>query len=147
MKASFPGRASSVSLARYLRPAVIRSKVITLTLPFQKARSSLMVLLKRGMQRALDGGCDSIEHGLELTDANIAQMLKQGTWYCPTMSVYYSHWEPENTPGGQRDRKRADVHLTSLAKAYKAGVKIAFGTDVGGFSWKEPIAQEFPYMV
>jgi imidazolonepropionase-like amidohydrolase len=63
------------------------------------------------------------------------------------MAVYYSHWEPENTPGGQRDRKRADVHLTSFSKAYKAGVKIAFGTDVGGFSWKEPIAQEFPYMV
>jgi imidazolonepropionase-like amidohydrolase len=84
-----------------------------------------------GMQRALDGGCDSIEHGLELTDANIAQMLKQGTWYCPTMAVYYSHWEPENTDGGKRDRKRAEVHMGSLTKAYKAGVKIAFGTDVG----------------
>jgi imidazolonepropionase-like amidohydrolase len=100
-----------------------------------------------GLQRALDGGCDSIEHGLELTDANIAQMLKQGTWLCPTMSVYYSHWENENTPAGKRDRKRAEVHGTSLNKAYKAGVKIAFGTDVGGFSWTEPIAQEFPYMV
>jgi imidazolonepropionase-like amidohydrolase len=100
-----------------------------------------------GLQRALDGGCDSIEHGLELTDANIAQMLKQGTWYCPTMAVYYSHWDDPNTAAGQRDRKRAEVHGTSLNKAYKAGVKIAFGTDVGGFSWTEPIAQEFPYMV
>src|SRR5713101_3406022 len=44
-----------------------------------------------GMQRALDGGCDSIEHGLELTDANIAQMQRQGTWLCPTLSVYYTH--------------------------------------------------------
>jgi imidazolonepropionase-like amidohydrolase len=100
-----------------------------------------------GLQRALDGGCDSIEHGLELTDANIAQMLKQGTWYCPTMAVYYSHWDDPNTAAGQRDRKRAEVHGTSLTKAYKAGVKIVFGTDVGGFSWTEPIAQEFPYMV
>ena len=33
-----------------------------------------------GLQRALDGGCDSIEHGLELSDAQIAQMVKQGTW-------------------------------------------------------------------
>ena len=39
-----------------------------------------------GLQRALDGGCDSIEHGLEITDAQIAQMVKQGTWYCPTLS-------------------------------------------------------------
>src|SRR5213594_2212745 len=38
-----------------------------------------------GLQRALDGGCDSIEHGLEITDAQIAQMVKQGTWYCPTL--------------------------------------------------------------
>src|SRR5213592_3895936 len=42
-----------------------------------------------GLQRALDGGCDSIEHGLEMTDAQITQMLRQGTWYCPTLSPYY----------------------------------------------------------
>src|SRR5436309_7505535 len=83
-----------------------------------------------GLQRALDGGCDSIEHGLELTDANIAQMLKQGTWYCPTLSVYYTDWAPENTPGGQRDRKRAERHGPSFNKALKAGVKIAFSTGV-----------------
>jgi imidazolonepropionase-like amidohydrolase len=29
----------------------------------------------------------------------------------------------------------------------KAGVKIAFGTDMGGIPWSEPIAQEFPRMV
>src|SRR5256885_1425785 len=96
-----------------------------------------------GLQRALDGGCDSIEHGLEITDAQIAQMVKQGTWYVPTMSVYYSHWAPENTDDGVRDRKRAAVHGTSFNKALKAGVKMAFGTDAGGFSWSEPIAQEF----
>ena len=39
-----------------------------------------------GLQRALDGGCDSIEHGLEITDAQIAQMVKQGTWYCATLA-------------------------------------------------------------
>src|SRR5438270_4513485 len=93
-----------------------------------------------GLQRALDGGCDSIEHGLEMTDAQIAQMVKQGTWYVPTMSVYYSHWAPENTDDGVRDRKRAAVHGTSFNKALKAGVKMAFGTDAGGFSWNEPIA-------
>lgn len=100
-----------------------------------------------GMQRALDGGCDSIEHGLELTDANIAQMLRQGTWYCPTLSVYYYWWAPANTPDGQRDRKRAAVHAPSFQKALKAGVKIVFGTDMGGMPWSDPIAQEFEKMV
>jgi len=100
-----------------------------------------------GLHRALDGGCDSIEHGLELDDRAIAQMVKQGTWLCPTMSVYYDHWSPADTPAGKRDRKRVELHGPSLRKAVRAGVKIAFGTDVGGFSWNEPIAKEFARMV
>jgi imidazolonepropionase-like amidohydrolase len=100
-----------------------------------------------GLQRALDGGCDSIEHGLEITDAQIAQMVKQGTWYCPTLAVYYTDWGPADTPAGQRDRKRAAVHIQSFQKAMKAGVKIVFGTDIGGIPWTEPIAQEFSRMV
>jgi imidazolonepropionase-like amidohydrolase len=99
-----------------------------------------------GLQRALDGGCDSIEHGLQITDAQIEQMLKQGTWYCPTISVYYTDWAPPDTPDGQRDRLRASVHEQSFKKALKAGVKIVFGTDMGGIPWTEPIAQEFPHM-
>jgi imidazolonepropionase-like amidohydrolase len=96
-----------------------------------------------GLQRALDGGCDSIEHGLEITDAQIAQMIKQGTWYVPTLAVYYYDWDPPDTDLGRRDRKRVAVHGVSFQKALHAGVKMAFGTDVGGFAWSEPIAQEF----
>ncbi len=100
-----------------------------------------------GLHRALDGGCDSIEHGLDLDDAAVAQMLKQGTWYVPTLSPYYKDWAPADTPGGQRDRLRASVHEPSFKKALKAGVKIVFGTDMGGIPWTEPIAQEFSRMV
>jgi imidazolonepropionase-like amidohydrolase len=100
-----------------------------------------------GLRRALDGGCDSIEHGLDLDDAAISQMLKQGTWYCPTISPYFKDWAPADTPNGQRDRKRAAVHDVSFPKALHAGVKIVFGTDMGGMPWSEPIAQEFSQMV
>ena len=100
-----------------------------------------------GLHRALDGGCDSIEHGLDLDDAAIRQMLNQGTWYVPTLSVYYTDWGPADTPAGQRDRLRAAVHEPSFRKALKAGVKIVFGTDMGGIPWTEPIAQEFSRMV
>src|SRR5215472_6451359 len=100
-----------------------------------------------GLQRALDGGCDSIEHGLSLTDAQIAQMIKQGTWLCATLSVYYYDHAAADTPEGKRDRKRVSDHEVSFRKAVKAGVKIAFGTDIGGFPWTEQIAQEFPRMV
>jgi imidazolonepropionase-like amidohydrolase len=100
-----------------------------------------------GLHRALDGGCDSIEHGLSLDDAAIAQMLKQGTWFVPTLGVYYTDWAPENTEDGKRDRARASEHEVSFKKALKAGVKIAFGTDMGGIPWTEPIANEFSWMV
>ena len=100
-----------------------------------------------GLQRALDGGCDSIEHGLEMTDAQIAQMIRQGTWYCPTLSVYYTDWAPADTPDGQRDRKRASLHEQTFKKTLAAKVKIVFGTDMGGIPWTEPIAQEFTHMV
>jgi imidazolonepropionase-like amidohydrolase len=100
-----------------------------------------------GLHRALDGGCDSIEHGLDLDDAAIAQMVKQGTWYCPTLAVYYKDWAAEDTPEGKRDRLRAEDHAASFKKAMKVGIKIVFGTDMGGIVWTEPIAQEFSRMV
>lgn len=100
-----------------------------------------------GLHRALDGGCDSIEHGLDLDDAAISQMLKQGTWYVPTLNVYYTDWAPEDTPEGKRDRLRASAHEVSFKKALKAGVKIVYGTDMGGIPWTEPVAQDFPRMI
>jgi len=100
-----------------------------------------------GLQRALDGGCDSIEHGLEMTDAHVAQMQRQGTWYCATLSPYYDDWAPADTPAGKRDRARANLHETSFRKALKARLKIVYGTDMGGIPWTEPLAQEFRRMV
>ena len=100
-----------------------------------------------GLQRALDGGCDSIEHGLEITDAQIAQMQRQGTWYCPTISPYYGDWAAADTPGGKRDRARAAVHEISFKKALNAHLKIVFGTDIGGMPWTTTsIAEEFKRM-
>jgi imidazolonepropionase-like amidohydrolase len=100
-----------------------------------------------GLHRALAGGCDSIEHGLDLDDASIQTMVKKGIWYVPTLSPYYDHNAPADTPEGKRDRKRVEVHIPSFKKAMVAGVKIAFGTDAGGFPWHEPMAQEFSRMV
>jgi imidazolonepropionase-like amidohydrolase len=100
-----------------------------------------------GLHRALDGGCDSIEHGLELDDGEVAQMVKQGTWYCATLTPYLLGWAAEDTPAGKRDRARAAVHGPSFQRAMKAGVKIVFGTDIGGYVWTDSIAQEFKRMV
>src|SRR5947199_8723364 len=83
-----------------------------------------------GLQRALDGGCDSIEHGLEMTDAQITQMLRQGTWYCPTLSPYDYDWAQADTPAGKRDRARALVHAITFKKALQAHMKLVVGTEM-----------------
>jgi imidazolonepropionase-like amidohydrolase len=88
-----------------------------------------------------------LEHGLDLDDASIAQMVKQGTWYVPTFTVYYYNEAPAGTPEAKRDELRVALHGPSFQRALKAGVRIAFGTDVGGFPWTDPIAQEFGYLV
>ena len=74
-------------------------------------------------------------------------MKERGTWYVPTIGVYYTDWAAADTPAGRRDRLRASLHEPSFKKALKAGVKIVFGTDMGGIPWTEPIAQEFSRMV
>lgn len=100
-----------------------------------------------GLHRALEGGCDSIEHGLLLDDAAIQYMKEHGIWYVPTLGVYHEDWAPENTEDGKRDRARFNEHEISFKKALRAGLKIAFGTDMGGIPWTKPIADEFDYMV
>ncbi len=100
-----------------------------------------------GLQRALDGRCDSIEHGLEMTDAQIRQMQEQGTWYCPTLSPYYEDWAAADRLKGSRARARAAVHETTFKKALQAKLKIVFGTDIGGMPWTVPMAGEFKRMV
>ena len=64
-------------------------------------------------------------------------------WYCPTFTAYYWWHAPEDTPQGKRDRVRVALHGPSFRKALKAGVKIAFGDDMGSMPWTEPIAAEF----
>jgi imidazolonepropionase-like amidohydrolase len=59
---------------------------------------------------------------------------------------YYQNWAPADTPVGKRDRARAATHEISFAKALKAGVKIVYGTDMGGIPWDQPIAAEFTMM-
>jgi imidazolonepropionase-like amidohydrolase len=100
-----------------------------------------------GLHRALDGGCDSLEHGLDLDDEALSKMVDRGVWYVPTLSVYHHNRAAEGTAAGRRDRLRVELHASSFRKAVARGVKIVFGTDIGGMPWTEPIAQEFSRMV
>lgn len=98
-----------------------------------------------GARNAIEGGVRSLEHGLFL-DEDTAQLMKRhGTFFCPTLYVYTS--EPGLDRNGREFMQRVrELHKQSFQLAHKAGVKIAFGTDAGGFNHGEN-AREFQFMV
>jgi imidazolonepropionase-like amidohydrolase len=102
---------------------------------------------RNGIKMALDSGCDSIEHGDGFDDALIAQAARQGTFWCPTMLVteYVAPWRA--AAGAEIWLKMLPMLRTAVAKAAKAGVKIAMGTDAGGFPWTINQAGELKLMV
>ena len=105
-----------------------------------------------GMKRAVRAGIDSIEHGTMMDDETIALLKKHGTWYVPTISagryVADKARDPDYYSPLVRPKAAAIGPLiqATLGRAYKAGVKIAFGTDAGVFPHGEN-AKEFAYMV
>jgi imidazolonepropionase-like amidohydrolase len=107
---------------------------------------------KEGMRRAIEGGVTSIEHGTYMDDELFALMKKHGTWYVPTISAGRFVAEKAKVPGYlpevvrvKAERIGAQIQPT-FGKAYRSGVKIAFGTDTG-VSPHGDNALEFGYMV
>jgi imidazolonepropionase-like amidohydrolase len=97
-----------------------------------------------GIAAALRAGVDTIEHGDGLTDALMDEMAKKGVYWVPTITVgvYVAPGRGGNWP------KMADLQHENFPKAIKKGVKIALGTDAGGFDWKLlNEAKEFEYYV
>jgi imidazolonepropionase-like amidohydrolase len=82
-----------------------------------------------------------VEHYEKTAGALASGLQVEG--YMVTLARGLYDLDPPDTDSGRRDRKRIAVHGVSFRKALAAGVKMAFGTDVGGFVWSEPIAQEF----
>jgi imidazolonepropionase-like amidohydrolase len=105
-----------------------------------------------GMKRALRAGIDSIEHGTLMDDEVIALFKKTGAWYVPTISagMYVANKAKEADYYSPLVRPKAAAIGPQLqatfGRAYKAGVKIAFGTDAAVFPHGEN-AKEFAYMV
>jgi len=97
-----------------------------------------------GIDSALKAGVDSIEHGQGLTDDLIARMLAQHVAWCPTMLAYqYEQKKLGPTPRAFM----VPIHKAALARAFKRGVRIVFGTDAGAFPWSVDPAREAKLMV
>ncbi|MDD5541784.1 MAG: amidohydrolase family protein [Acidobacteriia bacterium] len=100
-----------------------------------------------GEKTALDAGVDSIEHGDYLSEQTLAQMKRQGVFYCPTLFVGDYVARGRAQAGAPIWEKMIDIARQSFGRALNEGVTIVFGTDAGGFPWTENEAKEFSYMV
>ena len=97
-----------------------------------------------GIAAALKAGVDTIEHGDGLTEPLLDEMYRKGVYWVPTVSVgvYVSTGRAGNWP------KMVEAERAIFPIALRKGVKIALGTDAGGFDWKDlNQAKEFEYYV
>jgi imidazolonepropionase-like amidohydrolase len=100
-----------------------------------------------GVHNSVEAGVDSIEHGDYIAPEDLKTMAARGTWYVPTIYVGEYVAAGRAAEGAPVWLKMLHVHEDTFHRAMKVGVKIAFGTDVGGFAWTINPAKEFAYMV
>jgi imidazolonepropionase-like amidohydrolase len=100
-----------------------------------------------GIDAALKAGVDSIEHGYGLDEELMDRMIKQGTYWCPTIYVGVYVAEGRAATGAPIWITMRELEAKAFGIAQRKGVKIVFGTDAGGFPWTENAAKEFNYMV
>ncbi len=91
-----------------------------------------------GIKNAVRAGIHSIEHGIFIDDEAIELMLENGTFLVPTLLAPVAVLETADETGMpesavQKSKEVIHQHVESFTKAYKAGVKIAMGTDAGVF--------------
>jgi len=105
-----------------------------------------------GMKRAVEAGITTIEHGTKMTEEVMDLMIKKGTYYVSTISAGKFVAEQAKVPGYYHPLvvpKALEIGpqiQATFAKAYKRGVKIAFGTDAGVYPHGDN-AREFYFMV
>ena len=88
-----------------------------------------------GLTESIEAGVNSIEHGtfLHKFPESLDLMAKNSIFFTPTFSVYRHHSEKGTPHGKRRAQEMALDHKKSLMAAINSGVKVAAGTDAGGW--------------
>jgi imidazolonepropionase-like amidohydrolase len=113
----------------------------------QGRRVAAHALGPRGIRNALDAGADTIEHGAGIDAESARRMAAKGVFWCPTLTVLERVAEPRAREGRAIWAHLPGFQRRAFEAALEAGVRIAFGSDAGGFPWSVGQAEEFAWMV
>lgn len=100
-----------------------------------------------GILAAINAGASSIEHGFGMDDECIALMVQKNVYWCPTIYVNDFVAEGRAKAGSPINQLFSESEPALFKKAMKAGVKIAYGTDIGGYDWNMPESKDFSFLV
>jgi len=104
-------------------------------------------MTRDGIIAAINAGASSIEHGFGMDDDCIRLMVQKNVYWVPTIFVNDYVAEGRARDGNPINKYFSESEPALFSKAIKAGVKIAYGTDIGGYDWDQPEAKDFEYMV
>src|SRR5580692_9317708 len=113
----------------------------------QRHKVASHAMARQGVHNSVEAGVDWIEHGNYMADEDLRMMVQKGIFYVPTIYVGEYVAEGRANAGAPVWTQMREIHEKTFRRALKAGVKIAFGTDVGGFDWHINPAREFGWMV
>lgn len=100
-----------------------------------------------GVLAAINAGASSIEHGFGMDDECLKMMVEKQVYWCPTIYVNDYVAEGRAKAGSPINLYFSESEPALFKKALAAGVKIAYGTDIGGYDWQLPQAKDFEYFV
>ncbi len=100
-----------------------------------------------GILAAINAGASSIEHGFGMDDECMRLMVQKNVYWCPTIYVNDYVAEGRAKAGSPINKYFTETEPGLFKKAMAAGVKIAYGTDIGGYDWNEPQTKDFEFMV
>ena len=100
-----------------------------------------------GIIYAINAGAKSIEHGFGMNDACMQLMVQKNVFWCPTIYVNDFVAEGRAKAGSSINKYFTESEPAMFKKAMQYGVKIAYGTDIGGYDWKELQTKDFEYFI
>jgi imidazolonepropionase-like amidohydrolase len=104
-------------------------------------------MTRDGIIAAINAGASSIEHGFGMDDECIRLMVQKNVYWVPTIYINDYVAEGRAKDGSPINKYFSESEPGLFSKAIKGGVKVAYGTDIGGYDWDQPEAKDFEYMV